>query len=92
VLYQFLKDDIPVIHLENVKEIARLYGLEIKPERIPAIGEGSIYFRKEYRPWLTGMILLGIIVVLYIFVQSDLGFRLFQATRTEEPGPPEPMV
>ncbi len=92
VMYKFLKEDIPVVHLENVKEIARLYGLNVHPRQMPAIGEGSIYFRKEYDPWLTGSILLATIGILYILVQSDLGFRIFQATHKEEPGPPEPMI
>ena len=93
VLNQFLKGDIPVIHLENVNKIARHYGLELHPSKIPAIGEGSIYFREEYDPRLAAVILLAIVVVLYIFTKSDLGFRMFQATsREEEPGPPEPMV
>jgi len=89
---QFFKEGIPVIHLANVKKIAERYGLELRPGKIPTIGEGNIYFREVYDPWLTGGILLAIIVILYIFTKSDLGFRIFQATPTEEPGPPEPMV
>jgi poly-gamma-glutamate system protein len=90
---QFFKDGIPVIHLENVKRIAERYGLELLPWKIPATGEGSIYLREEYDPRLAAIVLLAIIVILYIFTKSDLGFRIFQATsRKEEPGPPEPMI
>jgi len=90
---QFLKEDIPVIHLENLNKIAERYGLELHPYKTPAVGEGSIFFREEYDPRLAAVILLAIIVILYIFTKSDLGFRIFQATsRREEPGPPEPMI
>ena len=90
---QFLNENVRVIHLEKVKKIAERYGLEVQPSKIPAIGEGNIYFREEYDPWLAGSILLMIIVLLYIFTKSDLGFRIFQTTaHKEDPGPPEPMV
>jgi len=93
VMQKFLEEGIPVIHIENVKDIARHYGLNLHPLTSPSIGDGKIYIRKEYDPVLAGIILAGIILTIYIFAKTDLGFRIFQPTsHKEEPGPPEPMV
>ena len=93
VVYSFLEKGIPVIHLENIIKIASAYGLPLRPATMPPIGEGKIFFRKEYDPWLTGMVLLMVLIVLYLFSKSDLGFRIFQsAPRKQDPGPPEPML
>jgi len=93
VMKKFLEEGIPIIHIENVKDIARLYGLNLHHLIMPAIGDGKIYIRKEYDPVLAGIILAGILLTIYIFAKTDLGFRIFQPTsHKEEPGPPEPMV
>jgi poly-gamma-glutamate system protein len=93
VMYHFLDEGIPVIHLENVKTVAEQYGLDPHPVKMPAIGEGMIYFSKGHNRLLSGIVLLAIILTLYIFARSTLGFRISQAaSHTEEPGPPEPMI
>ncbi len=93
VLYRFLEEHVPVIHLENVKDVARQYGLTIHPQKMPPIGEGKIYYSTEYSPLLAAVVLVIILALLYIFARSDLGFRIFQSTsRKEEVGPPEPMI
>ena len=93
VMYRFLEERIPVIHLEDVKSIARRYGLNPHPTKMPAIGEGDIYFSKEYNPLVAGVILLAIVVLLYMFGRSTLGFRISQAaSHKAEVSTPEPMI
>ncbi len=92
VIHRFLKEGIPVIHIENVKQLARRYGLPLDPANIPRVGEGDIYYQKRYNPWLAGGALLGIVFGLYIFGRVDWGFRMLRASAKEEVGPPEPMV
>ncbi len=93
VMYRFLEEHIPVIHMEDVKKIAKRYGLNLHPTKMPAIGEGDIYFSKEYSSLLAGIILLAIILMLYMFARSALGFRISQAASHKgEVGPPEPMI
>jgi poly-gamma-glutamate system protein len=93
VMYRFLDERIPVIHLENVKTVAEQYDLDLRPAKMPAIGEGTIYFSKEYNPLLAAIILLAIVSMLYIFARSTLGFRISQAASHKgELGPPEPMI
>lgn len=93
VMYRFIDERIPIIHLENIKTIAEQYGLGLHPTKMPVIGEGNIYFSKEYSPLLAGVILLAIILMLYTFARSTLGFRISQAASLKgEPGAPEPMI
>ncbi len=93
VVNRFMNEGIPVIHLDNVETLAKRYGLPLHPTRIPSIGDGTIYSRKEYNPWLSAGVLLAIFLTLYIFSRSDRGFRIMQAiSRKEDQGPPELMI
>jgi len=93
VIRRFLQEDIPVIHLGNVRKLAKQYGLPIGPATMAPIGVGSLYYHRTYSLWLTGAFLVAIILALYIFSRSDRGFRLLQTTaHKEDTGPPEPMI
>ncbi len=93
VIRRFLKEGVPVIHLGEIKELARSYRLPAAPATTPKIGEGSVYYRRSYNLWLAGSTLLAIILGLYVFARSDWGFRLLQASPyKKETGPPEPMI
>jgi poly-gamma-glutamate system protein len=93
VINRFLNDEkIPVIHIENVRQLARSYGLTVNPHYLQKVGEGELYFQYRYNLWLTGLILGGIVFGLYIFGRVDWGFRMLRSSHTHEVGPPEPMV
>jgi len=93
VMRRFIEERIPVIHLENIKTLAERYGLDVQTTKTPPIGEGKIYFSKEYSRLLAGTVLLAIILILYMFARSAMGFRIFQAaSHKAELGPPEPMI
>ncbi len=93
VMSRFLSQDIPVIHLLNIKELGRRYGLSLRFTTLPAAGEGDVYSSQRYNPWLAGGVLAAIFACLYAFLRSDWGFRILQSTgRREEHEPPEPMV
>jgi poly-gamma-glutamate system protein len=92
VINRFLKEKVPVIHIENIKQLAGHYGLPLSSETLPRVGEGSIYHHKRYNKWLAGGVLLGIAFGLYIFGRVDWGFRMLRASVKQEVGPPEPMV
>ncbi len=93
VINRFMNEGIPVIHLDNVEKLARHYAFPLHPAKIPSVGQGKIYFRKEYNPWLAGGVLLAILLTLYIFSRTDRGFRIMQAiSRKEDQSPPELMI
>lgn len=86
VMVQFRLRNVPVIHLVNIRRIAQRHGLPLEPDRIPAVGEGGI-FMKEEPSKLFALGLLGLILfLLFIFVRSDLGFRIVQTFQGKPQG------
>lgn len=93
VILRFLREEIPVIHLGNVEQLAKHYGLPVAPTSTPPVGDGRIYVRTEYDRPLAGGILAVIFIALYLIVRSDRGFRMMQSlSRKEDEGPPELMI
>jgi poly-gamma-glutamate system protein len=93
VIARFLREQIPVIHLGNIRQLAEHYGLPVAPTTTPSVGEGRIYTRKEYNRPLAAGILAAIFLALFLLVRSDRGFRMMQAlSRKQEEGPPELMI
>ena len=62
LLDYFLNQDIPVIHILDIKKLAYKYGLPIDPSPIPAIGEGKVYLETKYN------LLMPIIAVVVSFI------------------------
>jgi len=91
IMSRFADEGVPVIHLINVNQIARRYGLAVTPAEMPPVGQGTVFSRAEYNPWIAGGLLLAILAALYAFVRSDVGFRLMQLGGRKR-GNPEPMV
>jgi hypothetical protein len=90
---RFTDDGIPVIHLVNIAQLAKRYGLPTQPQSMPVVGQGKVFSRAEYNPVLAGGSLLLIFGALYAFVRSDLGFRMLRWSRKKKSGGhPEPMV
>ena len=48
---KFLKDDIPVFYLLNIKSIALYYNLEYDPDKFSKIGTSSIYYDSSKNFW-----------------------------------------
>lgn len=91
-IHRFLREKIPVIHVGNVKLLARQYGLPVAPGIIPKVGEGDLYKQKRYSRRIAGGVLVLILFALYVFGRVDWGFRILRGTGHPEPGPPEPMA
>lgn len=71
VMRRFANLGIPVIHLVRVEELATQNGFTIQPKKIPEIGEGKIFKRSEYDLRLAGAVLVGILILLYVFFKRD---------------------
>lgn len=54
----FLEEDIPVIHLLNMKGLLPTYGLPIDPMPIPPVGSGGVYQYYKYNIPLAVILLL----------------------------------
>ncbi|WP_245915445.1 poly-gamma-glutamate system protein [Leptospira johnsonii] len=71
VMRRFANAGIPVIHLVRVDELATQNGFTIQPKKIPEAGEGKIFKRSEYDLRLAAAVLVGILVLLYLFFKRD---------------------
>jgi len=47
------EENIPVIHLLNITQLASKYGLPVSPTPLPFPGEGEIFIRRQYSMTLT---------------------------------------
>ena len=84
VMLRFARQGVPVIHLTSIDKLARRYGLTLQPRVMPKAGEGQVFYRQEYNRWLASGVLLTILVVLFAFVRSDWGARLFRVERAQK--------
>lgn len=99
VMSRFMRQGVPVINLVQVDELAVEYELPLAPTepRVSAEGnlilEGNVFTKLQYRRWLAGGLLLGLLISLRALVLTDLGFRLFRGGPSKKAaGEPEPMV
>lgn len=90
---RLINEGIPVVHIIQIVDLAERYGLPVAPTVMPEVGEGAIYSGLDYNYWLVTIVLVVILVSLYGFIRSDIGFRLLKlGTPKKQEGHPEPMV
>ena len=91
IMTRMSKEGAAVIHLTQIEQLANHYGLPIQPKTLPQVGEGKVYSRLQYNYWLVVAVLLVIVLSLYAFIRTELGYRLLQSTRSAKhetaPGP-----
>lgn len=78
VMTRFIDQEVPVIHLSNIAQLARQYGLPVQPKTTPPPGEGRVFYRDQYNPWLAAGVLFAIVASLYAFVRSEVGYRILR--------------
>ncbi len=82
-----------VIDIRDIEFLARKYGLPIMPTLMPGVGEGGIFQRMEFNDWLALGVLAAMVLMIWAFLRTEWGGRVFQSIRPpHRPGPPEPMV
>ena len=93
VMARMLSEGIPVVHVINIRLLASRYGFPESPLKTPAVGEGEIFVRTRISRVGVIALLVTILGTLYLFVRSDLGFRMLRIpTKSRRPAPPEQMV
>ncbi len=93
VTTRFARENVPVIHVYRILDLAEIYGLPKSPEITPRVGGGHIFTKMEYNLYLVGSLLVLLLFVSHMFLKMDIGYRIFGSSRiTETPKHPEPMV
>jgi len=94
VMTRFAGDGVPVVHLVKIRELAERFGLSVQPTSPPPVGQGSIFVRQRYNPYLAIGFIVAIIGARVAFIRMDLGFRILRggARGRKAPGTPQQMV
>ncbi len=93
VTTRFAKNNVPIIHIYRIEELAETYGLPKSPESIPKVGGSNVFIKLEYNLYLVSASLAILLFVSHLLLKMDIGYRIFGSTRiTETPKHPEPMV
>jgi poly-gamma-glutamate system protein len=84
VIIRMAQKGIPVIHLNQIEDIAGRFGLPVAPDYLPDVGEGEVFTRTAYNVWVAAGLL-----ALYVFLTFGLiipGFRDRLFGRTAKAG------
>lgn len=93
VMTRFARENIPVIHMIRVHGLAERFGLPLSPLELPKVGEGKIFTKAEYNLNLVLGVLIALLGLLYVFMKSDIGYRILYSGEVKEGAkPPTPMV
>jgi hypothetical protein len=94
VMPRFAKQNVPIIHVVNIATLANRYTLPLEPIEAPSIGEGGVFMGIDYSKPLVIGVLAFILICLYGFIRTDVGFRMLRASqaKSQRDIQPEPMV
>jgi poly-gamma-glutamate system protein len=94
VMPRLINDGVPIIHLVQVAQLAERYGLPVAPTTAPEPSVGGVFTADDYNRPLVVAILGLIILSMYGFIRSDIGFRILRVPSGKKAGDgrPEPMV
>jgi poly-gamma-glutamate system protein len=94
VMARFINEGVPVIHMVHINAIANRFTLPLEPIAAPPVGEGGVFVGIDYsRPLVIG-VLAFILMCLYGFIRTDIGFRILRTSKgaSKRELHPEPMV
>jgi hypothetical protein len=94
VMPRFAQDNVPIIHVVHIAALANRYALPLEPTEAPSIGEGGVFMGIDYSKPLVIGTLVFILMCLYGFIRTDVGFRMLRASqaKSQRDIQPEPMV
>lgn len=94
VIMRFLTEEHSrTIDIRDIEFLAHRYGLPVMPTLMPGVGEGGVFQREEFNDWLAFGVLAVLILIIWGFLRTEWGGRVFRTTRqSSRPSPPEPMV
>lgn len=76
VALRYSQAGVPVVNLGNVKSLAAAFGLPATPSELPAVGSGGVFATSRPNRVLAGLLLVGVLVLVRVYVWTDLWSRL----------------
>ncbi len=92
VIGAFLEADVPAIHVTRIIDIAERYGLEIAPKRIPEVGQGDVFQKRQSNRFLAAAVLGLIVFALLLIARAPWGTRLLHTPVTSQSMMPPPRL
>jgi len=93
VMMRFADRGIPILHFVQIAKLAKRYGMPEELKFVPSVGESNVFVKQDYNRWLTAGILAALLLLLYAFIRSDVGFRILHRPRRQAADErPEQMV
>jgi hypothetical protein len=68
VMAHFHREGVPVIHLNQAKELAASLGFPIAPTQLPSVGQGRPFDSHQPNRWLASFVLITILATMRICV------------------------
>jgi poly-gamma-glutamate system protein len=72
VMTRMIRNGVPVINLINIADLAKRYGLPVKPAATPRVGEGGIYAAMGYNMILAWVVMISLILTIFVLLRMDL--------------------
>jgi poly-gamma-glutamate system protein len=77
VLILMAEQNIPIIHMLNITQLARKYGLPVSPMPLPLPGEGEIFIQRQYSVTLTVITTIFLMIAIaLVFIMDKKRHRL----------------
>jgi len=77
VLILMAEENIPIIHMLNITQLARKYGLPVSPTPLPFPGEGEIFIQRQYSMTLTVIVTTFLMIAIaLVFIMDKKRHRL----------------
>ena len=94
VMARFANEGVPVIHMIRINTLANNFGLPLEPIAAPPLGDGGVFRGIAYSTPLVIGVLAFILLCLYGFIRTDIGFRMLRTSKggSKRELHPEPMV
>ena len=71
VMYEMVKQNIPVIHLANIENLLKKYGLPINPVPLPEIGKGKLFYTYKYNLLIVSLATALLFIAIGVFAYID---------------------
>jgi len=77
VLVMMAENNIPIIHMLNITQLAGKYGLPVSPTPLPLPGEGEIFIQRQYSMTLTVIVTIFLMIAIaLVFIMEKKRHRL----------------
>ncbi len=93
VMSRFAKEEIPIIHITNIRELAEKYHIKFNASKNIKTGKSKLFYSYEYSKTLVIIALFVIVAALYFLIKRDFGSQIFQNANNKKSGADKtPMV